>query len=260
MSGFHVLHPMGWDAFGLPAEQHAIEDRRTSADQHAAEHQHVPPADQVARLQLRLGPRGRYHRPGLLQVDAVDLPAALRHLVRPRGQEGPADQRVADPARRQADGTRTRLRCIRTNTRLAYQAEVPVNWCPALGTVLANEEVIDGKSERGGHPVERRPLRQWMLRITAYAERLLDDLEPLDWSESIKEMQRNWIGKAKGRRSISRSQQKLITRTQKVCRVSTRNLDAHRQEDSCLHHPAGHAVRRDLHGAGAGASAGRQNH
>ncbi len=76
--------------------------------------------------------------------------------------------------------------------------EVPVNWCPALGTVLANEEVIDGKSERGGHPVIRKPMKQWMLRITAYADRLLEDLEELDWPESIKEMQRNWIGRSEG--------------------------------------------------------------
>src|SRR5699024_9340400 len=81
---------------------------------------------------------------------------------------------------------------------LAYIDEVPVNWCPALGTVLANEEVIDGVSERGGHPVERRPMKQWMLRITAYADRLLDDLEEVDWPESIKEMQRNWIGRSEG--------------------------------------------------------------
>ena len=81
---------------------------------------------------------------------------------------------------------------------LAYIAEVPVNWCPALGTVLANEEVIDGKSERGNHPVVRKPMRQWMLKITEYAERLLADLETLDWSEGIKEMQRNWIGKSEG--------------------------------------------------------------
>ncbi|XP_021766847.1 leucine--tRNA ligase, chloroplastic/mitochondrial-like isoform X2 [Chenopodium quinoa] len=81
---------------------------------------------------------------------------------------------------------------------LAYQAEVPVNWCPALGTVLANEEVIDGVSERGGHPVIRKPMRQWMLRITEYADRLLRDLEELDWPESLKEMQRNWIGKSEG--------------------------------------------------------------
>ncbi len=82
--------------------------------------------------------------------------------------------------------------------RLAYQSEAPVNWCPALGTVLANEEVVDGKSERGGHPVERRPLRQWMLRITAYAERLEEDLDGLDWPEGIKLLQRNWIGRSTG--------------------------------------------------------------
>jgi len=78
------------------------------------------------------------------------------------------------------------------------QAEVPVNWCPALGTVLANEEVVDGVSERGGYPVIRKPMRQWMLRITSYADRLLEDLNDLDWPESIKEMQRNWIGRSKG--------------------------------------------------------------
>src|SRR5207237_2780855 len=90
------------------------------------------------------------------------------------------------------------IRAFQDSKRLAYQAEVPVNWCPALGTVLANEEVIDGKSERGGHPVVRMPLRQWMLRITAYAERLLDDLDLVDWPEPIKQMQRNWIGKSDG--------------------------------------------------------------
>src|SRR5262249_29846276 len=90
------------------------------------------------------------------------------------------------------------VRAYRDSKRLAYQAEVPVNWCEALGTVLANEEVIDGKSERGGHPVVRMPLRQWLLRITDYAGRLLDDLEQVDWSESIKTMQRVWIGKSEG--------------------------------------------------------------
>src|SRR5262249_1008976 len=90
------------------------------------------------------------------------------------------------------------VRQYRDSKRLAYQIEAPVNWCPALGTVLANEEVVDGKSERGGHPVVRMPLRQWILRITAYAERLLDDLALVDWSEAIKEMQRNWIGKSEG--------------------------------------------------------------
>src|ERR1700685_720466 len=86
----------------------------------------------------------------------------------------------------------------RDSKRLAYQAEVPVNWCEALGTVLANEEVVDGKSERGGHPVVRMPLRQWLLRITAYAERLLGDLKLVDWAEPIKKQQRDWIGRSEG--------------------------------------------------------------
>src|SRR5262249_36840608 len=90
------------------------------------------------------------------------------------------------------------VRIYQDSKRLAYQAEVPVNWCPALGTVLANEEVVAGKSERGGHPVVRMPLRQWLLRITAYAERLLEDLELVDWPESIKKMQRDWIGRSEG--------------------------------------------------------------
>src|SRR5436305_7457767 len=90
------------------------------------------------------------------------------------------------------------IRAYQDDCRLAYQSEAPVNWCPALGTVLANEEVIDGKSERGNHPVVRMPMRQWLLRITAYAERLLSDLDTLGWSESIKKMQREWIGKSEG--------------------------------------------------------------
>ncbi|MEM1063579.1 MAG: leucine--tRNA ligase, partial [Planctomycetota bacterium] len=100
---------------------------------------------------------------------------------------GEIESEGAEAVRRYQDGHR-----------LAYQHEAPVNWCPALGTVLANEEVIDGKSERGGHPVERLPLRQWMLRITAYADRLLDGLEGLDWPESVKALQRNWIGRSTG--------------------------------------------------------------
>src|SRR5262249_55746500 len=101
------------------------------------------------------------------------------------------------PAEVQKQGENA-VRAYRDAHRLAYQTEAPVNWCPALGTVLANEEVQDGKSERGGHPVVRMPLRQWMLRITAYAERLLNDLELVNWSEAIKEMQRNWIGRSEG--------------------------------------------------------------
>ncbi|RZC65753.1 hypothetical protein C5167_009448 [Papaver somniferum] len=121
MQGFNILHPMGWDAFGLPAEQYAIET-----------------------------------------------------------------------------GTHPKTTTLKNIGRFRAQAEVPVNWCPALGTVLANEEVVDGVSERGGHPVIKKPMRQWMLKITAYADRLLEDLNDLDWPESIKEMQRNWIGRSEG--------------------------------------------------------------
>ncbi len=100
--------------------------------------------------------------------------------------------------KRSAGRAPQRSAAIRTKQRLAYQSFAPVNWCSALGTVLANEEVIDGKSERGGHPVTRLALRQWMLRITEYADRLMEELAELDWSESIKTLQRNWIGRSEG--------------------------------------------------------------
>ena len=112
--------------------------------------------------------------------------------------EGPADRRAADP--RRSRRARAKRPSTATATSIAWpiRLEAPVNWCPALGTVLANEEVIGGLSERGGHPVVRMPLRQWMLRITAYADRLEKDLDGLDWSESIKMLQRNWIGRSTG--------------------------------------------------------------
>ena len=121
--------------------------------------------------------------------------------------------------------------------RLAYQADVAVNWCPALGTVLANEEVIGGVSERGGHPVIRKPMRQWMLRITKYADRLLEDLAEVDWTESIKKLQMDWIGRSVGA---------------EVCF----QIDGHDQGHLGLHDPPGYALRRDLHGHRPGAPAG----
>ena len=122
--------------------------------------------------------------------------------------------------------------------RLAYVSEAPVNWCPGLGTVLANEEVTaDGRSDRGNFPVFKRNMRQWMLRITAYADRLLDDLDLLDWTDSIKAMQRNWIGRSDG---------------------AAVALRLARRADHRVHHPARHAVRRDVHGARARAPAGRR--
>jgi leucyl-tRNA synthetase len=163
MRGFNVLHPMGWDAFGLPAEQHAISTGthpRTTTKRNTENY----------RRQLEnLGLSYDWSR----EIDTTD-PDYYRW---------------------------TQWIFAKLYERgLAYLAVVPVNWCPALGTVLANEEVIDGKSERGGHPVVRMPMRQWMLRITAYAERLIDDLDELDWPENIKKMQRDWIGRSEGAR------------------------------------------------------------
>jgi leucyl-tRNA synthetase len=163
MRGFAVLHPMGWDAFGLPAEQHAV---RTG------QHPRATTARNVATYKRQLQSLGLSYDWDR-EVDTTD-PGYVRW---------------------------TQWIFARLFERgLAYEAEVPVNWCPALGTVLANEEVKDGKSEIGGHPVTRVPLKQWMLRITAYADRLIDDLEGLDWPEHIKKMQRDWIGRSEGAR------------------------------------------------------------
>jgi leucyl-tRNA synthetase len=197
MNGFHVLHPMGWDAYGLPAEQYAVEKNV---------HPRITTRNNIDTFRRQIKSLG-FSYDWDREVDTTD-PAYFKWTqwifltiydtwYDPVAKKGRhiAELPIPDEV---LDGGPAAVRKYQDNHRLAYQAEVPVNWCPALGTVLANEEVIDGKSERGGHPVERRPLRQWLMRITAYAERLLDDLEPLDWSHSIKEMQRNWIGKSTG--------------------------------------------------------------
>ncbi|GFZ03253.1 tRNA synthetase class I (I, L, M and V) family protein [Actinidia rufa] len=161
MKGFNVLHPMGWDAFGLPAEQYAIE---------TGTHPKITTLRNIDRFRSQLKSLGfSYDWDRELSTTEPEYYKWTQWIF---------------------------LQLLKRG--LAYQAEVPVNWCPALGTVLANEEVVDGVSERGGHPVIRKPMRQWMLRITAYADRLLDDLDDLDWPESIKEMQRNWIGRSEG--------------------------------------------------------------
>ncbi|MEH7102817.1 leucine--tRNA ligase, partial [Bacillus velezensis] len=161
MQGYNVLHPMGWDAFGLPAEQYALD---TGNDPAEFTKQNI---DNFRRQIQSLGFSYDWDRE--INTTDPDYYKWTQWIFTKLYEKG-----------------------------LAYVDEVPVNWCPALGTVLANEEVIDGKSERGGHPVERRPMRQWMLKITAYADRLLEDLEDLDWPESIKDMQRNWIGRSEG--------------------------------------------------------------
>ncbi|QJW99739.1 leucine--tRNA ligase [Frigoriglobus tundricola] len=197
MAGFHVLHPMGWDAYGLPAEQYAV---KMNVHPRITTRNNI---DTFRRQIKSLGFSYDWDR----EVDTTDpnyfawtqwiFLTIYDTWYDPIAKKGRpiADLPVPEDVRKLGAAA---TRKYQDGHRLAYQAEVPVNWCPAMGTVLANEEVIDGKSEVGGFPVERRPLRQWLMRITAYAERLLEDLEPLDWSHSIKEMQRNWIGKSEG--------------------------------------------------------------
>ncbi|MFJ8262524.1 leucine--tRNA ligase [Rummeliibacillus sp. NPDC094406] len=161
MQGYNVMHPMGWDAFGLPAEQYALDTGNDPAE--------------------------------FTQKNISTFKRQIQEL----GFSYDWDREIntTDPEYYKW----TQWIFIQLYKKgLAYIDEVAVNWCPALGTVLANEEVIDGKSERGGHPVERRPMKQWMLKITAYADRLIDDLEEVDWPENIKDMQRHWIGRSEG--------------------------------------------------------------
>ena len=197
MSGLHVLHPMGWDAFGLPAEQYAID---TGTHPRITTQKNI---DTFRRQIKSLGFSYDWER----EVDTTD-PNYVKWTqwiflqiydtwYDHKTNTGRPISELPIPLEIETQGEDA-VRRFQDSHRLARLAEVPVNWCAALGTVLANEEVIDGKSERGNHPVVRMPLRQWVLRITEYAERLLDDLEPLDWSESIKAMQRNWIGKSEG--------------------------------------------------------------
>lgn len=184
MRGYNVLHPMGWDAFGLPAEQYAIK---------TGQHPAVTTAQNIERFRSQLQALG-FSYDWQREISTAD-PAYYRWTQWIFLQ---LYNSWFNPATNRAEPISTYTGAEPDSVRLAYVAEVPVNWCPALGTVLANEEVIDGRSEVGGHPVERRPMRQWMLRITAYAERLLNELDGLDWPESIKSLQRNWIGRSEG--------------------------------------------------------------
>ncbi len=209
MNGLNVLHAMGYDAFGLPAEQYAVQ---------TGQHPRVTTEQNIATMKRQLRALGLAHDPrrGPATTDAsyyrwtqwiflqiynswydedADRARPIRELVdefrsgaREIPDEGTFDELSASEQRELVD-----------SYRLAYVDEAPVNWCPGLGTVLANEEVtVDGRSERGNFPVYRRPLKQWMLQITAYADRLLADLDQLDWPDSVKLMQRNWIGRSTG--------------------------------------------------------------
>jgi len=194
MKGFNVLHPFGWDAFGLPAEQYAVQTGT------APEETTKKNIDNMRRQTKSLGFSYDWDREVattdpkyfkwtqwiFLQLfnsyfdEAEQKAKPIEQLPIPEGLSEAERQKYID------------------DHRLAYEAEVAVNWCPELGTVLANEEVIGGLSERGGHPVIRKPLRQWMLRITKYSERLLDDLELVDWPYSIRKLQTDWVGKSIG--------------------------------------------------------------
>ena len=161
MNGFNVLHPMGWDSFGLPAENHAMK---------TGTHPVVTTKKNIANFKRQLKMLGfSFDWDREVATSDPDYYRWTQWIFTQLYKKG-----------------------------LAYEGEMAVNWCPALGTVLANEEVKDGLSEIGGHPVVRKPMKQWMLRITAYAQRLLDDLEGLDWPEYIKDLQRNWIGRSDG--------------------------------------------------------------
>ncbi|MFP6576380.1 MAG: leucine--tRNA ligase [Pirellulaceae bacterium] len=197
MRGKCVLHPMGFDSFGLPAEEHAI---RTN----------TPPRESteknIATFTRQLKMLGfSYDWSRVLATTDIEyfrwtqwIFLVLHDTWYDSAQCcGRPLSELPIPEDIQEQGSRA-VRLYQDEHRLAYQADALVNWCPALGTVLANEEVIDGKSERGDHPVQRIPLRQWMLRITAYADRLAADLETLDWSDGIKKLQRDWIGRSTG--------------------------------------------------------------
>ena len=213
--GFNVLHPMGWDSFGLPAEQYAVK---------TGQHPRVTTEANIANFTRQIKSLGfsydwsrelattdveyfkwtqwiflklynSWFNPETNKAEPIETLKFPEELGRAALLRGQANQQVRPTTEAEIESTR---RAFVDSKRLAYVSEAPVNWCPELGTVLANEEVIDGKSEVGGFPVIRKPMRQWMLRITAYAEKLLADLETIDWSDSLKEMQRNWIGRSEG--------------------------------------------------------------
>jgi leucyl-tRNA synthetase len=184
LKGFNVLHPMGWDAFGLPAEQYAIK---------TGQHPAITTRENVAKFKTQLKRIG-FSYDWEREINTTD-PGYYKWTQWIFLQ---IYNSWFNPETKKAEPISTYRGDEPDSVRLAYVAKVPVNWCPELGTVLANEEVIDGKSEVGGFPVVRRPMRQWMLRITAFADRLLDELADLDWPQGIKLLQRNWIGRSEG--------------------------------------------------------------
>lgn len=224
LKGFNVLHPMGYDAFGLPAEQYAIQ---------TGQHPAITTKNNIERYREQLDKIGlgydwdreirtcekdyykwtqwifiqlfnSWYNPA---TDKAENISTLIHIFETRGFKGSNDSILTGDIEIERDGftpaqwadfSEATRESMLQHFRLAYLSEAYVNWCPAMGTVLANDEVKDGVSERGGYPVERKLMKQWSLRITAYADRLLRDLDTIEWSDSIKEAQRNWIGKSEG--------------------------------------------------------------
>ena len=218
LCGFNVLHPMGYDAFGLPAEQYAIQ---------TGQHPAVTTTQNINRYREQLDKIGfsfdwsrevrtcepeyyKWTQWAFVQMfshyyDNVEQKARpIEELIAKfvangtEGVDAACTQEMKFSAEEWAAMNEKEREQVLLNYRLAFRADTMVNWCPALGTVLANDEVKDGLSERGGHPVEQKRMKQWLLRVTAYAQRMLDGLEKLEWSESLKEIQRNWIGRSTG--------------------------------------------------------------
>ena len=218
LCGFNVLHPMGYDAFGLPAEQYAIQ---------TGQHPAVTTEKNIARYREQMDRIGfsydwsreirtcepeyyKWTQWAFLQmfdswydnVEQKARPIAALEAAFAQGGSAAVDAACGDvepfTAEQWAAFSDKEKAAVLMQYRIAYQGETAVNWCPALGTVLANDEVKEGYSVRGGHPVEQKKMTQWQLRVSAYAGRLLDDLETLDWTDSLKDMQRNWIGKSQG--------------------------------------------------------------
>ena len=216
--GFNVLHPMGFDAFGLPAEQYAIQ---------TGQHPAITTENNISTYKKQLDNLGfsfdwdreirtceadyykwtqwifiqlfnSWYNNESNKAENISTLVAIFEQKGSAGANAHTDYEGSFTASEWNAYSEEEKQALLLNYRLAFLAETSVNWCPALGTVLANEEVKDGVSERGGYPVEKKKMQQWSLRITAYADRLLNDLEALDWSDSVKEMQRNWIGKSVG--------------------------------------------------------------
>jgi leucyl-tRNA synthetase len=192
--GFNVLHPMGWDAFGLPAEQYAVK---------TGQHPRKTTDENIATFKRQIQSLGFSYDwsrelattdPDYFKWTQWIFLKLYNSWFNPKTNKAEPIETLEYPTK----WDESKRRVYRDSKRLAYVAEAPVWWCEQLGTVLANEEVVDGKSEVGGFPVVRKPMRQWMLRITAYAEKLLTNLDTIEWTDSLKEMQRNWIGRSEG--------------------------------------------------------------